>query len=66
MIIYIGHDPKGVKRVFGIGSTHEIAEQRAIDATFEYIKHRPDTGPLSEWKFSIELTRKGTQHGRQY
>ena len=46
-----GHDKNGVRRVFGLGPTNDIAETRCKEAAKDYVKDRPDTGPLSEWSF---------------
>lgn len=50
----IGYDVNGVRRVFGTGSTKDIAELRCVEAARDYLKGRPDTGPLSLWTWSFD------------
>lgn len=44
----VGVDPQGIRRIFA-PTTLE-----ASLASQEYIKARPDTGPLSDWRFFLE------------
>ncbi len=46
---YVGKDANGIPRVWGEGETSEIAETRCREAVLDYLKGRPDTGPLSGW-----------------
>ena len=53
----VGYDKDGIQRVYAeIGQDDD--EQKAIVAckaeAAKYILERPDTGPLSEWKFELE------------
>ena len=47
-------DPKGVRRVYGYGRTAENAAAQTAKAVLEYVKKRPDTGPMAEWKITIQ------------
>lgn len=51
MYMYIGHDPQGVPRVYGHDETEAGAIVQARIAAREYLRVRPDTGPLSRWTF---------------
>lgn len=48
-IKFIGIDAQGRRRVFGTAVNSDIAETRCRHAAIEYVKDRPDTGPLSAW-----------------
>lgn len=48
-----GYDCNDIRRVFGVGSTRDIAESRCQEAAMTYIKTRPDTGPLSAWTWTF-------------
>ena len=50
----IGRDINGVPRVWGEGATRDDATHEAQIAATEYAKLRPDTGPLSQWRFDAE------------
>jgi hypothetical protein len=52
-----GYDKNGIARVFGTGSSHDIAETRCYEAVRDYVKRRPDTGPLSGWSFTFNRSR---------
>jgi hypothetical protein len=43
----VGFDPNGIRRVYG--STWSEARQEAR----KYIRKRPDTAPLSAWRFEL-------------
>ena len=52
MIWFIGSDPNGIKRVWSRHQDADVAESRCRDEALNYLKTRPDTGPLSLWIFS--------------
>lgn len=59
MIRYEGFDADGIRRVFGEHETsHDVAETRCKDEAREYVKRRPDTGPLSAWNFLHNVKRE--------
>jgi hypothetical protein len=43
--------PQGVRRVFGEGRTADAAEHECPVAAQNYVRRRPDTGPLADWTF---------------
>jgi len=51
MYMFIGSDPNGVARVYGHDLTEAGALTQARDAAREYLRVRPDTGPLQRWTF---------------
>jgi hypothetical protein len=51
MYMFVGHDPNGVPRVYGHDLTEAGALVQARDAAKEYLRVRPDTGPLARWTF---------------
>ncbi len=57
-----GFDVNGIPRVYGEHSNIDIAETRCREEALTYLKHRPDTGPLSKWIFMDEA--KGYVNGR--
>jgi hypothetical protein len=48
----IGYDSNSVPRVFGEHSNIDVAETMCKEEAQSYVKHRPDTGPLSKWIFT--------------
>lgn len=48
---FVGFEPDGTRRVFGTGSSPDIAETRCKEAAADYVGRRPDTGPLDRWTF---------------
>jgi hypothetical protein len=54
MVECTGYDPRGVRRVYGVGASHDIAEERCRRAVWDYVKQRPDTGPLSRWQLVFD------------
>ena len=47
---YVGKDASGTPRVFGC--SHQSATEAAEEckaAILEYVRRRPDTGPLDKW-----------------
>jgi hypothetical protein len=50
LVRYIGVDPSGIKRVYAEHTNPDVAETRCMEEVLKYIKHRPDTGPLVNWK----------------
>ena len=49
MIQMVGKDPNGVPRVWAEDETLEWAIKGAWKAAEEYLRARPDTGPLHKW-----------------
>jgi len=47
----IGKDRNGVGRVWAEHDDSKMAEAWALEEAKEYLKGRPDTGPLSQWTF---------------
>ena len=52
----IGRDINGVPRVWGEGASRDDAAHEAQIAASEYVAGRPDTGPLSQWRFEGSQT----------
>ena len=52
-IVYktIGRDSSNRGRVYGLHLSRDVSETRCLEAATAYVKERPDTGPLSAWKF---------------
>lgn len=59
IIRWIGKDANGIPRVYGEAPTPDIAEARCMDAAKDYVRHRPDTAPLSMWAFERETPTLG-------
>ena len=57
--IFHGFDANNIRRVWGEGPTRDIAETRAHNAALDYVRGRPDTGPLSRWKFTLAASKNG-------
>jgi len=57
-----GYDCNGIPRVYGEHSNLDVAETMCKEEAIEYVKRRPDTGPLSKWIFMNE--EKGWLKGR--
>lgn len=55
MTRFIGKDANGVPRVYGDGPTADIAETECRQAAAEYVRRRPDTGPLDSWTIERAL-----------
>lgn len=51
IIIIIGRDRNKIPRVWGAGPTWDIAETRCHTAAVDYVRSRPDTGPLNSWEW---------------
>ena len=47
----VGFDPNGVRRVRGCDYTQMGAREQCMQEAVEYVRGRPDTGPLSAWRF---------------
>ncbi len=47
----VGLDPNGVRRVWAADYGALEAEAKCRIEAENYVKERPDTGPLSMWKF---------------
>jgi NADPH-dependent ferric siderophore reductase len=50
----IARDENRIPRAWGEGETVEEAGKQAERAAVDYVRHRPDTGPLSRWTFTTE------------
>ena len=53
-----GYDTNGIRRVFGLGETRNVAETECKRAILEYIRERPDTGPAAQWSVTFNVPRK--------
>jgi hypothetical protein len=51
MHAYVGMSPDGNRRVYAQDQDSARAMAECFDAAREYIKGRPDCGPLSLWNF---------------
>lgn len=60
--VIIGYDTNGIPRVSATDANIDIAETMCKEEALEYVKGRPDTGPLSHWIFMNE--NKGWVNGR--
>lgn len=49
---YVGRSPDGARRVYAMDQDPARAMADAFDAAREYIKGRPDCGPLALWSFT--------------
>ena len=58
----VGYDANGIPRVFGQHNNIDVAETFCKKTAAEYVKRRPDTGPLDKWIFINE--NKGWVEGR--
>lgn len=47
----VGFDPSGVRRVWACDYTESGAREQCEQDVVEYIRGRPDTGPLNKWTF---------------
>lgn len=52
MIRYTGYDQNGIARVWGQDEFHQTALGFAKDEAATYVRHRPDTGPISAWTYT--------------
>jgi hypothetical protein len=48
---YVGRSPDGARRVYGQDDYHQTALAFCKEAAVDYVKGRPDTGPLDKWTF---------------
>ena len=46
---FVGRDGSGVPRCFGRGPTPYTAVIECRKAIVEYVRQRPDTGPVGDW-----------------
>jgi hypothetical protein len=46
-----GFDPNNIPRVWAEHSSADVAETMCKEEAQEYVRRRPDTGPLSQWTF---------------
>ena len=51
MFRYEGIDPTGTPRVFGQDQYEQTALGFCKEEATDYVKRRPDTGPLNKWNF---------------
>lgn len=51
MFRYEGYDAHGVKRVYGEDKFDQTALGFCKEKAADYVKRRPDTGPLDLWRF---------------
>lgn len=49
----IGCDPNGIPRAWGSDYTPDGAKEQCGQEAVEYIRARPDTGPLEKWQFGL-------------
>ena len=49
MLRYAGADKSGIIRVYGYGSDRHEAWTQCEQAVKEYVRARPDTGPVASW-----------------
>jgi hypothetical protein len=57
MTIYvaIGHDRHGIKRCWGSSDiSAKEAEDQCLASIMEYVRGRPDTGPMDKWRIEFE------------
>ncbi len=54
LVEFVGYDANGHKRVWGTGYGKQQAADSCLKAAELYVVKRPDTGPLSGWKFEFE------------
>lgn len=47
----IGHDKDGIPRVYAIDDYHQTAHGFCVEEAKDYVKRRPETGPLAAWWF---------------
>lgn len=45
-----GIDANGIPRVYGTGPTRDVAETECRQAVIEYVRRRPETGPVAAWR----------------
>lgn len=50
----VGFDAHGVRRVWAADYNSDIAETRCREDATAYVRNRPDTGPLSAWRFEFK------------
>ena len=51
MTAYVGRSPDGARRVYGQDQDPARAMAEAFAAARDYLKERPDCGPLNLWSF---------------
>ena len=49
---FTGFDPNGIARVYGEHSSADVAETMCKEEAMNYVRRRPDTGPLDRWAFT--------------
>ena len=47
----VGLDTNDITRVWGVADNYQMAKFQARVEAEEYVKGRPDTGPLVDWTF---------------
>ncbi len=50
MYEFTGKDTNGIARVYGSGETETQSVYECQEAAKDYVRRRPDTGPLSKWE----------------
>jgi hypothetical protein len=54
--VCIGHDPNGIRRCWGTSDISLTeAEEQCVAGMIEYVRGRPDTGPLDKWTIKHEV-----------
>lgn len=54
---YTGYDRNGIARVWGEHENTDVAETVCRQEAYEYVRGRPDTGPLHRWTFTHDEKR---------
>ncbi len=49
---YTGFDPNGIARVYCDDASADLAETQCKEEAANYVRRRPDTGPLDQWTFT--------------
>lgn len=49
-----GYDVNGIPRVYGEHKNVDVAETICKEEALDYLRKRPDTGPLAKWIFINE------------
>ena len=54
---FTGFDRNGIARVYAEHDNSDVAETMCKDEATQYVRHRPDTGPLAAWAFTHDKRR---------
>lgn len=49
-----GYDANGIRRCFGDGIWKDESFDQCVAEAMEYVRGRPDTGPLDKWTYKFE------------